>query len=194
MLKVALTGNRFSGKDTVSKLFNSISIPVFDADTCIKYLLCHNYEFSTKVKQKMANFFDGDSDIDPRRINTSAIDHCIDVIEPEIFNLYEKYCKRNNHSVYVIFKSSILFERGWNKKFDYTINVFTPVNQRIDRCRKEDGTSYADIYEFSNGEILDERKNMASDFVVHNYDGAPDITKSINEIDTKIIDHYLNKY
>lgn len=194
MLKVALTGNRFSGKNRVSKLFNSISIPVFDADTCIKYLICHNFEFTTKVKQKMVNFFDGDNKIDPGRVNTSALDHCIDIIEPEIFRLYEKYCERNSHSVYVIFKSSILFERGWNKKFDYTINVFAPVHYRIERCHKKDGTDYEDIYEFANGEILDEKKNMSSDFVVHSYDGGPDIIKSVNEIDTKIIDQYLKKY
>lgn len=186
MLKVGLTGNRFSGKNKVCDLFKSISIPIFDADVCINYLLCHNFEFKTKVDTKMSNFFDSSN------INTPSLDNAIDIIQDEIFNLYEKYCKRNKHSPYIIFKSSILFERCWNHKFDLTINVYAPINQRIERCKNKTGLSYSEIYEYSNSEILDEQKNISSDFVVHNYNGCPDIYHSINEIDTKIIDHYLN--
>lgn len=187
MLKVGLTGNRYSGKDKICELFNSISIPVFDADTCINYLLCHNFEFTTRVQKKMSNF----SDIGNNSINTSALDYSIDIIQDEIFNLYEKYCKKNKQSAYVIFKSSILFERGWNQKFNFVINVFAPINSRIERCKNETGLSYSEIYEYANSEILDEQKNISSDFVIHNYKGNTDIFKSVNEIDTKIIDLYL---
>jgi dephospho-CoA kinase len=44
MFKVGLTGNRYSGKDTVASLFNKISIPVFDADVIVKFLINHNFE------------------------------------------------------------------------------------------------------------------------------------------------------
>ena len=32
MIKVGLSGNRYAGKDAVSKLFEQIRVPVFDAD------------------------------------------------------------------------------------------------------------------------------------------------------------------
>ena len=37
MIKVGLSGNRYSGKDRVSTLFSQISIPVFEADIIMNY-------------------------------------------------------------------------------------------------------------------------------------------------------------
>ena len=39
MLEIGLTGTRYSGKSTVGKVFNQIHIPVFDADTVLKFIL-----------------------------------------------------------------------------------------------------------------------------------------------------------
>ena len=39
MLEIALTGCRYSGKSSVSKLFRKIGVPVFDSDTILKFIL-----------------------------------------------------------------------------------------------------------------------------------------------------------
>ena len=44
MIKIGLTGNRYSGKDRVCKIFEQISIPVFQADVVLKFIINHNFE------------------------------------------------------------------------------------------------------------------------------------------------------
>jgi len=193
MLKVALTGNRYSGKSKVSSMFNGISIPVFDADTCIRFLLHHNFEFTIRLKKELPGFFDDSSTLDERKMNTAAFDKALSIIEDELFNLFNKFCKKNSEAIYVIFQSSILFERNWNEKFDFIITVHAPVHDRIERCRKLTNYDYIKIYDLVNSEILDEVRNQSSDFTIPNYDGSKDVFKSVNEIDSKLIDHFLSK-
>ena len=50
MLEIALTGNRYSGKTKVSKVFNGIYIPVFDADTVMKFILNYRPDFDDAIK------------------------------------------------------------------------------------------------------------------------------------------------
>ena len=46
MLKVGLSGNRYAGKDAVSRLFEQIRVPVFDADIVLKFILNYNFEIN----------------------------------------------------------------------------------------------------------------------------------------------------
>ena len=39
MLEIALTGCRYSGKTTIANKFKKIGVPVFDADTVLKFIL-----------------------------------------------------------------------------------------------------------------------------------------------------------
>ena len=41
-LKVGFTGNRFSGKTRVSKVFKQIGIPIFDADVVLAFIINHD--------------------------------------------------------------------------------------------------------------------------------------------------------
>ena len=44
MIKVGLSGNRYSGKSTVCKLFKQIGIPVFEADVILKFIISRDLE------------------------------------------------------------------------------------------------------------------------------------------------------
>jgi dephospho-CoA kinase len=57
MIKVGLTGNRFSGKDTVCKLFEQIGVPVFNADVVLKFILNYNYEINYKIRNIFGDVF-----------------------------------------------------------------------------------------------------------------------------------------
>ena len=35
------------------------------------------------------------------------------------------------------------------------------------------------------------QKNQSSDFIIHNYEDAPDVLKQVENIDDKIVDYYL---
>ena len=92
MLEIALTGNRYSGKTKVSKVFNGIYIPVFDADTVMKFILNYRPDFDDAIKANVGTFVFSHGFLDPKSfITDSLFDRTIDVIEYDLFQAYERF-------------------------------------------------------------------------------------------------------
>jgi dephospho-CoA kinase len=199
MIKIGLTGNRYSGKDTVANLFKKISIPVFDADIILKFLINHNFELTHKISKRIDKSFfkKNGQDLDITKMNGPVLDEIIDVVEPDLIKAYDNYRIKNINSIYSIFHSSILFERGWDKKMDYNISVFAPINDRANRCKDITNQKIIDIYTSFQGEMNELSKNTLSTYVIHNYDdinntkAIGDLNRQVDKIDQKIIDKYL---
>ncbi len=198
MIKVGLTGNRYSGKDRTAKMFERISIPVFHADIVLKFLLNHNFEIQHNLKTNIGSgIFTNDGCIDTPIIRCmGGFDRLVNEAEFELLKAYEKFRLKHKQSIYCIFHSSILFERGWDKNMDYNISVFSPRNDRIERCAYITGDTIMDISKNIITEMDDIEKNSMSDYIIHNYvDDEQRIFGSletqVNKIDQKIIDKYL---
>ena len=197
MIKVGLSGNRYSGKDRVYTLFEQISIPVFQADIVAKFILMYNYELQNDIMNKVGyEYFNQDGLLDYNKVKSSGnFDKIIDIIEPDLFKAYKRFNERNKESIYSIFHSSILFERGWNKKMHYNINIFSSTNDRLERCKYLTNKTVSSIYNLAQGEMKDIDKSKYSDFVVHNYNDINltigDCLTQVNKIDQQIIDEYL---
>jgi dephospho-CoA kinase len=196
MISVGLSGNRYSGKDRVSKLFSQISVPVFHADIVLRFIINYNYELQNDIVQSIGyDYFTIDGKLDTNKIkDESVFNKVIDIVESDLFEAYKRFCNKNG-SVYTIFHSSILFERGWHKKFDYNINVFAPTNDRLERCKRLTNKTISSIYKLAEDEMKDLEKNRLSNFVVHNYNktnlSIGDTLTQVNKIDQEIIDEYL---
>ena len=192
MLEIALTGSRYSGKSTVSKVFNQIHIPVFDADTVLKFILNFRTYVEEPIKSNVGSFVYKGSHIDPNAfVCDSIFDRTIDVVEFELFQAWESFKKKNKNAAYVIFKSSILFERNWHTRFKKVISVFAPKDERVLRCKYETEMRIEYIWELLSKEMSELDKNSKSHYIIHNYDEAPDIIEQINRIDEKIVNYYL---
>lgn len=194
MIKVGLTGNRYSGKDRVTKMFEQISIPVFHADVILKFILQYDLALDKEIKIQLGqSIYDSNGRLDPQKFNSSEkFNRLIDVVEPALFQAFERFQSKNTQSIYCIFHSSILFERGWDKKLDQTITVFAPKSEKIKRVQViEPMLLTSTIYDLMSKEIDDLDKNKASTYIIHNYSDATDITRQIDNIDQQIIDKYL---
>jgi dephospho-CoA kinase len=191
VLRIGLSGNRFSGKDTIGKHFEKISIPVFYADIVLKYIIKYSLTVDRKIKAEFPTH-----DIFPKLIdtftNTEKFDKLIDFAEAELFDAFYRF-EGKNSSIYTIFQSSILFERGWDKKMDGNISVFSPKEYRIKRAMLSDSKlTQENIYDFMSLEMDDIEKNRLSNYIIHNYDEW-DSPKQVNDVDQKIIDAYLKR-
>lgn len=191
MIKVGLSGNRFSGKDRIVKLFKQIGIPVFEADIVLKFILNYNIEKLKQLKYLIGDeFFIGDH-LDIKSIKREEkFGKVVEHFKEELFNAYEKFNRKNYKSIYSIFHSSILFESDWDFDMDMNISVFTPSNVRIDRCKFETNYKTSEIYKLMKSEMSELDKNNRATYVVHNYE-AVDTMKEINKIDSDVINHFL---
>jgi len=200
MIKIGLTGNRYSGKDTVAKMFEQIGVPVFNADIILKFILNFDINVNKDILDNYGEYiFTGpESMIDPKKIRSKKdFDKLVNFAEFELKRAYERFRLEHKQSVYTIFHSSILFERGWDKEMDFTINVFAPKDVRSLRCEKITKQSTYNISELMKGEMDDLFKNKLADYTIHNYASCAiafgDTCDQVNRIDQKIIDKYLIK-
>lgn len=196
MISVGLSGNRYSGKDRVSKLFSQISVPVFNADVVLKFIINYNYELLNDIVQAIGyEYFTIDGKLDMTKVkDEKTFNKVIDLVQKDVFDAYDRFQKKNG-TIYTIFHSSILFERSWYKNFDYNICVFATTNDRLERCKRLTNKTASSIYKLAQDEMKDLEKNRLSDFVVHNYNetnlAIGDTLTQVNKIDQVIIDEYL---
>lgn len=193
MLTIGLTGCRYSGKTSVGKLFKKIGVPVFNADVVMKFIINFKADIDISIKSNIGSHVYQNSILDPTKfLTTATFDKLIDIIEFDLFQAWERFKLKHNNSSYIIFESSIIFERGYESKFDAVISVFAPKEDRVYRCRMNSDMKVEYIWNLFSKEMSDLIKNNNSNYVVHNYDTGPDTLSQINSLDLKIIENIIN--
>lgn len=192
---LGLSGNRYSGKDSVAKVFKQIGIPVFDVDTIIKFILNYNTQLLGELKLLFGDMIFTDESLDFKKIkNTKTFNKIMDVIEIDVLTAHERFLKKNENSAYTIFHSSILFERKWNLEMDFNIAIFSPNNDRIKRCKYMTNQGLLVINDLLQQEMDPIEKNQMSDYIIHSYNEETllgDILTQVSNVDQDIIDKYL---
>lgn len=200
MIKVGLTGNRFSGLDKVSNLFRRISIPVFEADVVLRFIIYHNKEINQEIIKRLSdlNRTVGFYVLPSYAKSLDEINIVLDCTKKELLKAFDKFCEKNKKSQYVIFKSYILFEADFYEKMDYNINIFIPKASRMEKCRKLTQFKITDIAVLFKNELDELEKNRCSNFVIkaYNLDKSSlfndlKVNQQVNEIDKFIVDKYL---
>jgi hypothetical protein len=79
---------------------------------------------------------------------------------------------------------------------DYSISVFSPISDRVNRSLETNNIGILDAYSLAQREMKDLSKNSISDFIIHNYNDDINpfgsLSTQVNDIDKKIIDKYLS--
>lgn len=194
MIRIGLSGTRFSGKNEVATLFKNISIPVFDADLLVRFILSHEYNILAQIRDEVGHKYFKNGELDADVIERDGVfNKIITIIEPIIFDSYSKFEKKNKNSVYTIFNSSILFERKWHNKMNHNISVYSPFTHRVERAKKQKERGFENLLSINfhlNKEIDELTKNQLANHVIHNYNEF-NLSNQVNKIDSKIIDEYL---
>jgi dephospho-CoA kinase len=191
MIKVGLSGNRYSGTDQICDIFRKLTIPVFEADVVLKFIINHDITVSSDIKSKLKHIHNDAGYLDPRNIKSKKeAEIVLDCAQYELMSAYNKFSEKNQSSIYTIFHSSVLFEKGWNKLMNHNIAVFCPKITRMERCRELTKNKISDIAYLMRTEIDDLDKNKMANFVVHNYEGRKALDQ-VHQIDQFVIDSYL---
>lgn len=196
MLKVGLSGSRYSGKNRTIKVFKQIGVPVFEVDVILKFILNYNEELIDLIKVKIGGQYFTKDELDFKKIKDKDVfDKVLKVVEYDLFKAYNKFIEKNDKAIYTIFHSSILFESNWYKKMDLNITVFSPKTDRIKRCKYKTNNGLMLINDLAKTEMDSLDKNVLADYTIHNYNDVSisfgDILKQVDTIDMKIVDKYL---
>ncbi len=172
MIKIGLTGNLGSGKSTVAKVFETFGFKILDADEMAKQLY-HIPEIRKQVELLLGVAIRNDDNT----INYKIIaDHYFN--KPGIYAalnriLYPELQKNisdeiDSQQCNIIVEAAMLFEIEMQQIFDYVITVSTPVEERIQRVYKRNGSSREQFMEREKLQSPAEWKETKADFVILN--------------------------
>ncbi|MBK7560378.1 MAG: dephospho-CoA kinase [Chitinophagaceae bacterium] len=190
MIKVGLTGGIGSGKTTIARIFETLGIPVYNADDATKRLMNSNPDLKTTL---IKNF--GEASYKNNVLDTTYLAGIV-------FNDPEKLALLNSltHPVtikdaadwiskqsapYAIKEAALLFESGAADHVDYVIGVFAPQPVRIKRVMDRDGLTAEEVMKRISRQMDEEVKMKRCDFVITNNEHQL-VIPQVLELDKKL--------
>ncbi|MGB5944159.1 MAG: dephospho-CoA kinase [Leeuwenhoekiella sp.] len=169
---VGLTGGIGSGKSTVAKIFETLGIPVYIADTEAKRLM-HTPQLKTQIIKLLGEAAYQENKLNRNYVSTQVFDDpdlltkLNAIVHPAVKSDFRHWANKQ-HAPYVIKESAILFETGGDRECDLTILVTAPERERIRRVIQRDGTTAEEVLKRINKQWPDARKKELATFVLQN--------------------------
>lgn len=173
MLKIGLTGGMGSGKSTVAKVFQTLGIPVFDADSSAKRIMNEDEGLKKKIIDLFGEAAYSNGILQRKFIadivfnNPEKLEQLNAVVHPATIAASENWMNKQQTS-YAIKEAALMFESAASKNLDYIIGVYAPMHIRIQRVIDRDGLSRDEIVNRLNKQLDEDMKMKLCDFVIIN--------------------------
>ena len=173
MLKIGLTGGIGSGKSTVAKIFETLGIPVYYADTEAKRLMNSSETLKKVIRQNFGEATYENDQLNRKYLagivfnNPEKLELLNALIHPVTINDAEQWMQQQS-APYSIKEAALLFESGAAENLDFIVGVYAPQALRIKRVMKRDGLIADEIMKRINRQVNEEMKMKLCDFVITN--------------------------
>ncbi|UTW61071.1 dephospho-CoA kinase [bacterium SCSIO 12741] len=192
MKQIGITGGIGSGKTTVSRIFQSLGIPLYEADSRAKKVSNKDPE----VRQQIIQLF-GDKAYDGGTLNRpflagevfsqpDKLQQLNGIIHPAVGRDYEQWVSFQRQTPYTLKEAAILFESGSNRFLKAVILVTAPEELRIQRVMDRDGTNREEVLKRMANQWSDDKKRELSQFEIIN-DGKSSLIKQVMNIHEQIL-------
>jgi len=174
MIKAGITGGIGSGKTMICRAFESLGVPVYNADLAARLLTDSLPEIRAGLMAAFGkDIYEGETLNRPRFAsvvfrNKEMLESANHIIHPWVKDDFNRWAQAHKACDYVIEESAILFESGNNAFVDQCITVIAPVGLRIRRLMNRPGMTLERIEDVMANQWTDEKKTAASDFVIIN--------------------------
>ena len=180
MIKVGIAGGIGSGKSVVCKIFASLGVSVFDADTAAKEAMVNNSNIRTAlVKHFGAEVYNTDGQLNRPYLaglvfnNADKLKLLNSIVHPETFAEYERWNTLHKREPYVVKEAALMYESGADKLNDVNILVKAPLELRIQRAMQRDGSTKEQVLARIAKQWTDEQKEALADVVIINDEQTP---------------------
>jgi dephospho-CoA kinase len=190
---VGLTGGIGSGKTTVSKIFETLHIPVFYADDEAKKLYQSDEVLNNISEIVEENIKDAEGKLNRKKLasilftDPEKLKKINAYIHPMVKIVFEDWISNfSSESMYVIREAAILIESGSYKDCDAIILVTAPEDLRIERVMNRDSVKKEDVIERIKNQMSEEEKEKYADFIINN-DGENPLIQQVLKIHHQLI-------
>jgi dephospho-CoA kinase len=196
MLKVGLTGGIGSGKTTIAKIFELLSVPVYYADEASKRLYHTDKNLIADIKKHFGEDIYNNEQLNRSKLaaivfnDPGKLELLNQLVHPPTIRDAEEWMQKQT-APYAIKEAALLFESGSAGGLDYIIGVQAPSHYRIKRVMERDGVSKEDVINRANRQIDEDIKMRLCDFVIVNNDQEL-VIPQVLELHSKLLGASLN--
>lgn len=176
MLKIGITGGIGSGKTTVCKVFETLGIPVFYADTVAKQIMTIDAILMAGIRDT----FGAESYFEDGKLNNKHIANIVfnnekellklnALVHPAVFRAFDEWdTTLPTHLPYSLKEAALLFESGSYEMCDKNILVTSPHALKIARVTQRDNVSEEQVLARMGKQFTDRQKLKLADYFIEN--------------------------
>lgn len=193
MLVVGLTGNYGMGKSAVLSMFRELGAITIDADWIVSMLL-KDKKVLAKVKSLLGKgVFDKNGFLNKIKVSEKVFKNkklrlqLEDILHPLVFEKTDNFIQRyKNSRKLCIVEAPLIFERGYEGRFDKIITVFTNQTTALKRLAML-GITAKQARERLNCQLPIKKKIKKSDFSIDNSNGIRNTEKQVKVIFERLL-------
>lgn len=186
MLKVGITGGIGSGKSVVCQVFQTLGIPVFNADDAARRLMETDAALIASITKLLGT--EAYTAGKPNREviaslvfnNKALLEQLNALVHPATIQYANDWIAAQT-APYVIKEAAIFFESGSYKEMDIMVGVYAPKDIRLQRALQRTGTTEAKVLERMANQMDEDEKMKRCDHVITN-DGHTAIIPQVLEL------------
>lgn len=175
-LRIGITGGMGSGKSLICKIFTSLQVPVYDADSMARKLMTSDFVLIDQIKKEFGeSSYQPDGSLNREYLSKKVFNDPIkleklnQLVHPRVGIDSENWIERNISCPYVVKEAALLFESGANKLLDKIIVVIAPERLRIKRVLNRDKSrTEEDVVKIIRNQMNEEEKMKRADFIIRN--------------------------
>jgi len=192
MLKVGMTGGIGSGKTTVSKVFETLGIPVFYADVVAKEIMVTDLILMEGVRAAFGKeSYSAAGLLNNKHIanivfnDTLQLEALNALVHPAVFRAFDSWIKAIPASTpYILKEAALLFESDSYKMCDTSILVLAPEAVKLNRVMKRDQVTEEQVRARMNKQLSDQQKLALADHQIYN-DESQSIILQVMDLHTR---------
>jgi dephospho-CoA kinase len=173
MLVVGLTGNYGMGKSRILSLFAKLGAYTLDSDKVVESLLMEKNVLA-KIRGLMGDVvFFRDGSLNKEKVarlifHDETVRYSLeDVLHPLVFERIDLLIKNIDRERIVVIEVPLLFERGYQKRFDRTVTVYSDEETALRRLEKS-GIRRQNALMRLKSQLPIKEKMKRSDFIIDN--------------------------
>ncbi len=174
MLLIGLTGNYGMGKSTVLSMFEKLGAAILDTDKIVESLLTDK-DVLEKIRGLLDDkVFDENGSLNKKKLadlifKNNKLRYLLEnILHPLVFERIEFFLdKINKKDKIILIAVPLLYERGYEERFDRIITVYTQEETALNRLEKEGITREKAVLRLK-AQLPIEEKAKRSDFVIDN--------------------------
>ena len=173
MLRVGITGGIGTGKSTITRIFEVLGIPVYDADAAARNIMNNDEELRHDIISAFGDQAYGSEGLNRKYIasivfeDASKLELLNSLVHPATLRDADKWLAKQS-SPYSIKEAALIFESGASQQLDLVIGVAAPLPLRLQRAMKRDKITKEEVMARMGKQLSETIKLKLCDHIIYN--------------------------